>query len=248
VSILAWQVHQFDVAMQYTEQIAVLAHSNGRKDELAFSFNVKGRIYIEQGDYDGAETALQESAQLAHQFPHLFSPGRPLAQLGELALARGDLDTAQIYLAQAITLLAGEEEGLAVGIYVAIARTALAEIALAHGNYAQARHELSQIFTCAGLHARRLQCLLVTFTGLLLATLHTTQIEDAQTAAALLGAIAGMCERTGASLSPMHQALIQQRSDYAQRLLTQREWQVAWQTGHSWTFAQTVAEIENWLG
>jgi hypothetical protein len=136
---------------------------------------------------------------------------------------------------------------LAVGIYVAIARTALAEIALAHDNYAQVRHELSQVLPYARLHMRRLHCLLVALAGLLLATLHTTRTEDAQTAAALLGAIAGVCERTGASLSPMHQGLIAQRSDCAQRLLTQREWQAAWQVGHSWTLAQAVVEAEIWL-
>lgn len=41
--------------------------------------------------------------------------------------------------------------------------------------------------------------------------------------------------------------LIAQRRESAQRLLTQHEWQTAWQVGHTWTLAQAVAEAEKWL-
>ncbi len=240
VSTLAWQAHQFDLALHYVEQITTLAHSHGRPEELAIVFNTLGRIYIEQGDYVRAKVALQESMQFAREVPHLFNPGCPLAQLGELALTRGDRETAQTLLARAVTQLAGDEKGLFVPIHVAIAHTNLAEVALAHGNPVQARHELRQGLPYALSYMRRLHCLFVTLAGLLLA-------EDAQVSARLLGAVAGGCERTGASLSPMHQALIAQRGDYAQGLLTQSEWQAAWQVGHSWTLAQAVQEAEKWL-
>jgi tetratricopeptide (TPR) repeat protein len=249
VSTLAWLGHQFDVALDYAEQAIALARSRGRHEDLAFVLNLLGRIFIEQGDYARAEVALQESLQHARQAPHLFNPGCPLTQLGDLALARGDWEAAQTHLTQAVTLLAGEGEGGQGGIHIhlGVAHTALAEVALVQNQYAQARHELWQVLPYAHLRMRRLRAMLVTLAGLLLATLHTTQAEDARAAAAFLGAVAGMGERTGDSLPPWQQALAAQRSASAQRLLAQHEWQAAWQVGYTWTPAQAVAEAEKWL-
>jgi tetratricopeptide (TPR) repeat protein len=253
VSTLAWLGHQFDVALDYAEQAIALARSSGRHEDLAFLLNLLGRIFIEQGDYARAGAALQESLQHARQVPHLFNPGCPLTQLGDLALARGDWEAAQTHLTQAITLLAGEEEGGqgSIPIHLGVAHTALAEVALVQNQVARARHQLQQVLPYAHVRMRRLRAMLVAIAGLLLTKLHTTQAGEAtvraRAAAAFLGAVAGMGERTGDSLPPWQQALVAQRSTYAQSHLLQHEWQAAWQVGYRWTPAQAVAEAEKWL-
>jgi len=244
VSTLAWQGHQFDVARQLAEEAVALARSNDRPGKLALALNLLGRIWIEQGDYGHAEAALQESTQLARGVAHRFNPGCPLTMLGEVALMRGDWEAAQAYLAQAIPFLARESDNLYVSVFVGMAHTNLAEVALAHGDSKQAHHELRQALPHARLYIRRLRCWLVTLAGFLL---HTTQAQEVAAAAELLGAVAGLGERSGDPLSPLYQALIAQRKEYAQRLLTQPEWQAAWQVGHAWTPTQAIAAAEMWL-
>ncbi len=247
VSTLAWQGHQFAIAMQFAEEAATLARRNDLPAKLASTLIVLGRIWIEQGDYSHAEIALQESIQLARQAPHLFNPGCPLTQLSEVALARGDWAAAQAHLAQAIPCLVSTHESLLVDVHVAMAHTHLAEVALAYGHPNQARHELRQALPQARLHIRRLRCLLVTLVGILLRPLPTTQTQDVTAAASLLGTVAGLGERSGDPLSPLFQALLAQRAERVKQRLPQSEWQAAWQVGHTWTQAQAVAEAERWL-
>jgi hypothetical protein len=147
---------------------------------------------------------------------------------------------------QAVTYLASDQ-GLLFGAFIAIAHTILAEVALAFSNPNQARHELRQALPAAHLSLRRMRCLLVTLAGLLLTTVHTTPVEAAQTAAALLGAEAGLGEQMDAPSLLLYQALITERSARVQRLLTPLEWQAAWQRGHTWTLAQAIREAEKWL-
>jgi len=172
--------------------------------------------------------------------------------LGEIALTSGELAVAHAYLVQAIPFLNRECESLYVGVFVAMAHTHLAEIALAYGNPSQARYELCQALPQARLAIRRLRCLLVTLTGILLYPQHTTATQEVPTkdvtaASELLGTVAGLGERTGDTLSPFHQRLIAQRSAAAQRLLTQSIWQTAWQQGHTWTPTQAADAAERWL-
>jgi predicted ATPase/DNA-binding XRE family transcriptional regulator len=246
VASLVWQHHQLDTALEFAEQALTLARSRGHPEELALVLNLLGRIFIEQGDYTRAATVLAESAAFASQVPHLFNPGCPFAQLGEVALARADWVAAQTYLAQAVSYLASDQ-GLPLGVFIAIAHTILAEVALAFSNPNEARHELRQALPAARLLFRRMRCLLVTLAGLLLTTVHTTPAEDAQAAAALLGAEAGLGEQMDAPSLLLYQALITERSASVQRLLTPLEWQAAWQRGHAWTLAQAVDAAEGWL-
>jgi hypothetical protein len=167
--------------------------------------------------------------------------------LGDVALARGDWDAAQTHLAQAVTYLASEQD-LYVSAFIAMAHTDLAEIALAHDAPEQACRELRQALPQARLAVRRFRCVLVTLAGLLLTTVHTTPTEDAQAAAVFLGAEAALGKQTDAPSLLRYQALIAQHTAQAQQLLTQREWQAAWQVGHTWTLAQAAAEAEKWLG
>jgi hypothetical protein len=88
----------------------------------------------------------------------------------------------------------------------------------------------------------------VTLAGLLLTTIYTTPTENAQVAAAFLGAAAGFGEQTDTPSLLFYQPLSAQRSESAQQLLTQHEWQTAWEVGHTWMLAQAVAEAEKWLG
>lgn len=258
MSTLAWQVHQFDVAVEFSEQLLDLARSHADPLALARALNLQGRILIEQGALARAAVALQENVQLARQFPHHFNPGCPLAQLGEIALIRGEWQAAQSQFSEALALLTNPKltnpklthtnGNLYTGIFIAMAHTDLAELALAFGNPTQARHELLQVLPYARLYLRRLHCLLVTLTRLLLTSVAPTPATNAQAAAKLLGCIAGLGERTGDTLSPFHQELIAERSTTAQRLMIQPEWQAAWQQGHAWTPAQAADAAEQWLG
>jgi hypothetical protein len=164
--------------------------------------------------------------------------------LGEIALMGEDWAVAHAHLTQAILFLARESDSLYVGVFAAMAHTNLAEVALAYGNLNQARHELRQALPSARLYIRRLRCLLVTLAGLLL---YTTQAQEVAAAAALLGAVAGLGERSGDPLSPFYQALITKRSKHEQPILTQSQWQAAWQVGHTWPLTQAVAIAEKWL-
>ena len=245
VATLAFQMHEFDVATEFAGQLQSLAFAHGDWLEQARVFNLMGRILIEQGELDQAKTTLEKNEQLARQIPHLFNPGCPLAQLGEIALAQGEGEMAARQFRAALTLLSSAEGDLYTGIFVAMAHTDLAELALVDSNPAQARYELRQVVPYARLYLRRLHCLLVTLAGILL-----TPPSDVSIPAAvhLLAAVAGIGERTGDTLSPFHQRLIAERSTAARQLLTEDEWQTAWQTGHVWTPAQAADAVERWLG
>ncbi|MEZ4731548.1 MAG: tetratricopeptide repeat protein [Caldilineaceae bacterium] len=247
VSILAWQAHQFDIALAFAEQAKALAQENRQPETLARTLNLIGRIFLEQGDYDHAEVVLQECLLRSAAIPERFNPGCPLAVLGEVALARGERQRAESHLRQALTTLALAERTLYSSLFVAMAHTDLAELALLTEQMAAARHELRLAFPYARLTVRRLRCLVVALIGLLLPPLSAPAIPHVQTAAIFFGAVAGLGERTGDTLSPFHQRLIAERTTYAQLLLLPHEWQAAWQQGHAWTSAQAIAAVERWL-
>lgn len=247
IAILAWQAHQFDTALAFAAQAKALAQEMGQPEVLVRVLNLIGRIFLEQGDYSRAEAVLQECLRRSGAIAERFSPGCPLALLGEVALARGEWQRADPQLRQALALLAAAEKTLYVGLFVATAHTDLAELALQHVQPIAARHELCQALPYARLTMRRLRCLLVALTGFLLVALPTTPTTNTQAAATILGAIAGLGERTGDTLSPFHQRLVAERTAYVQRLLSPDEWQAAWQQGHTWTPAQAVDAAERWL-
>lgn len=247
MSTLAWQVHQFDVATEFADKLHVLARKHGDPLEVARVLNLWGRILIEQGELDRAQATLQENERIARQIPHLFNPGCPLAQLGEIALVSGQWQRAEQQLQAALTLLLRTEGNLYTDIFIAMVHTDLAELALVRADPSLAFHELQQVLPYARLYLRRLHCLLVTLIGFLLMPLPTPSTANVQAAATLLGAIAGLSERTGDTLSPFHQQLIDKRSAIAQQWLTRHEWQAAWQVGHAWTPAQAANATDEWL-
>jgi len=247
IATLAFQVHQFDVADEFAGQLHRLALAHNDPLEVARALNLQGRILIEQGELDRAETVLVEDAQIARQIPHLFNLGFPLAQLGEIALARGEGEMAARHWHTALSLLTNAEGDLYNGIFAAMTHTGLAELALLGNDPTQARRELRQVLPYARLYLRRLHCLLIALAGLLLARSSPRSPATDRAAAMLLGAVAGLGERTGDTLSPFHQRLVAERTAHAQQLLSPHEWQVAWRQGHAWTPAQAVEEAERWL-
>ncbi len=247
ISILAWQVHQFDNALVFAEQAKALARESDQPEALVRTLNLIGRIFLEQGDYDDAEAMFQECLQRSYSIAQHFNPGYPLAMLGEVALACGEWQYAAVYLTQALTALAEAEQSLYMALFVATAHTDLAELALMYAQIGEARHEIQQGLPYARLTMRRLRCLLVALVGLLLSPLPTQPASHTQAAATLLGAIAGLGTRTGDTLSPFHQRLISERTTRAQQLLSPHDWQAAWQQGHAWTPAQVIDKAERWL-
>lgn len=245
MATLAFQVHQFDVAEEFVDQLQVLARQPNDPLPLARVLNLQGRILIEQGELARAAAVLQANEWLARQIPYRFNPGCPLAQLGEVALMRGDWAKAAQQLHEALSLLTRGEENLYTGIFMAMAHTDLAELALVHNDPAQARHHCTQVLPYARQYLRRLHCLLVTIVGI---TVTPSPAANVQNAATLLGAIAGLGERTGDTLSPFHQRLIGERSAVVEQRLTAIEWQAAWQVGHVWTPTQAADAAEGWLG
>ena len=247
IAILAWQAHQFGTALAFAAQAKALAEEIGQPEVLVRVLNLIGRIFLEQGDYSRAEAVLQECLQRSGAIAERFSPGCPLALLGEVALARGEWQRAATHLRQALAVLAAAEKTLYVGLFVATAHTDLAELALRQDQPMAARHELCQALPYARLTMRRLRCLLVALTGYLLTALPTTPTTNTQAAATILGAIVGLGERTGDTLSPFHQRLVAERTANAQRLLSRHEWQAAWQVGQAWKAPQATAAAERWL-
>ena len=247
VGTLVWQARQLDTALQYAEEAAALARGHHHPGKLALVLNLRGRILIEQSEYDQAESALRESTLLALGAPHLFNPGCPLTLLGEVALTRGDWEAARTHMAQALPFLGGEQVSPYVGVFVAMGHTTMAEVALAYGNPLEARDELLQALPQARLYIRRFRCLLVTLAGLLLYTRATPAAKHLAAAAALLGAVTRLGEHSGDALSPFYQAQIVRRSAQTQQLLAQDAWEAAWLSGRTWTRPQAVAAAENWL-
>ena len=243
MATLAFQVHQFDVATEFVEQLFVLAHTDGDPLGLARTLNLHGRILIEQGAFDQAEATLQANAQLARQLAHRFNPGCPLAQLGEIALARGDWANAARHLQEALAFLTRAEGDLYTGIFVAMTHTDLAELALVHKDPTQARQALQQALPYARHYLRRLHCLLVTLVGLMM----TSSPSATGQAAMLLGALAGLESRTGDTLSPFHQRLIAERMSHARQRLSQQQWDDAWQIGYGRTPVQLIDDAAQWL-
>ncbi len=231
---LAWNKHAFDAAMELTNQGIALAWVNALDDELAGMFNVLGRIFIEQGDYAHAEQTLRDCIGLAEKIHDADNVTRATTQLGEVALACGRLDEAQSLSEQASDLL-----GNRISRFIAMAHTNLAEVALARGDDASAREELQRAAPHIHEHVRRVLCFCVTLAGWLVAQPRAHQ-NDVRRGAELLGAVEMITERTGAPLSALYYTLNERRMEMAQRRLTEREWQEAWNRGRAMKIEQAV--------
>ena len=234
-SDLAWQQHDFEKALIYSEEAVELGSVHGLKKEYPWYLNRLGRIYIEQGKFTEARELLNKAIELAYEYPSILNPGSPLAQLGEVALFEGELDEATSLLEKALTYLAEDED-----IFLAIAKTDLAEVALAQGDYPKARFWLDQAFAPASQQIRRSLAFLSALAGYLVLSSN----GDKNKAVQFYGAIESWSERSGVILNAFYQNLNQKRIELARKELSVEEWNDAYQLGFQWERSRILIQIK----
>lgn len=237
-SDLAWQQHDFDTAQFYLQQQGELAKSGGFPGEYPLYLNRLGRILIEQGKLVEAKAALHEALTHALNDRSTLNPGYPLAQLGEIALSEGDPEKAEMLCQQALSYLDPDTD-----IFVAMAKTNLAEIALANGDLAQARYWLDEAFWPAQNHIRRLIVFLCALSGYLV----LAPAGTADWAARFYGAIDRLGERSGLPLGTFYQTLNEQRMQAARKALSDSAWHAAYREGWAWDKEEAVRSAEQTL-
>ena len=104
-SDLAWQQHDFETALIYSEEAVELGRVYELKSEYPWYLNRLGRICIEQGKLTDARKHLGKAVDLAYEDASILNPGSPLAQLGEVALFEGNLEEAQLWFEKALPIL-----------------------------------------------------------------------------------------------------------------------------------------------
>jgi predicted ATPase/transcriptional regulator with XRE-family HTH domain len=238
-SDLAWQQHDFESALNFARKAAELGRTQGLTREYPLYLNRLGRIYIEQGQFTQAVETLQQAFDLAGRDPTGLNPGVPLAQLGEVALFQGNLDEAKLTFEKALASLPPADD-----IFLAMAKTDLAEIELARGNYAPARQWLLQALQPARGQIRRSIVFLSALAGYLVLSPEGNNVN----AARFYGAIETMCERSGVILGGYYQAVNQQRIRIARQRISAVDWQQAFKAGRKWdketAFEQAKKELD----
>lgn len=234
-SDLAWQQHDFETALVYSEQAVELGRIYGLKQEYPWYLNRLGRICIEQGKLAEAKEALRLALELAKDDSSIMNPGSPLAQLGEVAFFEGYLDEAKSLFMKALTHLKKEDD-----IFLAIAKTDLAEVALAQGDFVKARIWLKDAFEPANKQVRRFMVFLSALTGYLV--LSNDDREDKRKAACFFGAIDTVSKRSGVILGAFYQNLNRERMRLAREKLSDGEWLDAFESGRGWERGEVVQQ------
>jgi predicted ATPase/transcriptional regulator with XRE-family HTH domain len=234
-SDLAWQLHDFESALTYSEEAVELGRVHGLKSEYPWFLNRLGRICIEQGKLAEAKDHLSKALELANANTSALNPGSPLAQLGEVALFEGNLEEAKALFEKALTQLANGDD-----IFLAIARTDLAEVALIEGDFPKARFWLVQAFVPASQQVRRTMIFLSALAGYLV----LSPAENIKKAAQFYGAIEAWSERSGVILGSFYQELNRTRIDLARNKLSAKEWLGAFETGRGWERGETVQQAQ----
>jgi tetratricopeptide (TPR) repeat protein len=237
-SDLAWQLHDFETALHYSEEAVDLGRVHGLKREYPWYLNRLGRIYIEQGKLAEARDSLNKALELAYEDSSVLNPGSPLAQLGEVALFEGDLEKAQSLFEQALDHLTNNDD-----IFLAIAKTDLTEIALAQNEYDKARFWLEGVFEPASRQARRFLVFLSALAGYLV----LCPVGDEKKAAQFYGAIETLSERSGVVLGVFYQNLNQTRIRLVHEKLSAAEWLDAFETGRGWERGEAIQQAKTVL-
>jgi ATP/maltotriose-dependent transcriptional regulator MalT len=128
-------------------------------------------------------------------------------------------------------------------IFVAMAATDLAEIALAEGDFDTALHWLEQSFPYASQHPRRFVVLLSALAGYLVLS-HKGNIQKA---AQFFGAIESLSERSGVILGGFYQDLNHKRMELARKELSAKEWQREFETGRGLERSEAVQQAKDLL-
>jgi tetratricopeptide (TPR) repeat protein len=237
-SDLAWQQHDFETALAYSREATELGREHGLKDIYPVSLNRLGRIYIEQENFSDAKQSLKECLDLAYLSPEIVNPGLPLAQLGEVALFEEQLEEAKSLLLQALIYLKEEDD-----IFLAMAKTDLAEIALMQGDDQTARDWLEQAYGSIHQQIRRVLVYLCTLAGYLVLSNQTMSLTVHFYAAA-----EALQERSGVHLNSFYQRLNGERLLVARENFSEQEWQEMWKTGRGWDREEALRRVKSVLG
>lgn len=239
-SDLAWQQHDFDTALAYSRAAMELGREHGLKDSYPWDLNRLGRIYIEQENFSAAKDVLKECLDLAYLSPEVVNPGSPLAQLGEVALFEERLEEAKSLLLQALIFLKEEDD-----IFIAMAKTDLAEIALLQGDYQTARDWLGQAYGSIHQQIRRLLVYLWTLAGyLVLSNRNSTNLS---LAVHFYASIDALQERLGVHLNSFYQRSSRGRMLLARKNFSEQDWQGMWKTGRGWDREEALRQVRSVL-
>jgi len=238
---LAWQQHDFDTSLAFSNQAVELGRSANLLGSLAWFVNRLGRIHMEQGSYAEARQALNECLALAQANPADINPGIPLAQLGEVAWFEGRLDEGAEILADAMNRLSASEP-----IFRAMAVTDLAEVALARQDEHGARHWLAQTPPLGALPVRRTVVHLAAVAGWL-AQLPGGGEDHRRAAARLIGAVEGLTERSGVMLGGFYRNLLAGRLNALRRGLPAGVLEAELAAGRRLDQDSALAEAAGWL-
>jgi tetratricopeptide (TPR) repeat protein len=240
-SDLAWQQHDFETALVYSGEAVELGRVYELKSEYPWYLNRLGRICIEQGKLTEAREHLSKALDLAYEDASILNPGSPLAQLGEIALFEGNLEEAQLWFEKALTHLAKDDD-----VFLAIAKTDMAEVSLAQGDFVKARLWLKDAFEPASRQMRRFVVFLSALAGYLV--LSSDEKEDKRKAARFYGGIEKLSMQSGVSFNPFYQKLNQERMRLTQEKLSDKEWLDAFESGSGWERGEVLKQIQRELG
>ncbi len=236
-SNLAWQQRQYDRALAWLQKAIDLARARRVPYHYFLSLlNQLGRIYIQQKQYNLARQALQQCLSLAEVTPELFNPGRPMAQLGEVALAEGKLEEAKSRFSRALELLTKEDH-----LFQALTRINQAEAAIASGDYRQAAELLQLAFPEAALILGPTLRFCATLAGWLVQA-PIEMDEKARRAVELFGAIENLGNLSGYELSLWMKALKDRRLELARSQLSKVSSEQAWSHGWAWKKEQLESQ------
>jgi tetratricopeptide (TPR) repeat protein len=237
---LAWQQHNFEAAIKLSREAVNYGLAHGLQNEYIRYLNRLGRIYIEQGMLAEAKETLSECFELATRNASEFEPVWPLTQLGEIALFEGRLEDSKSILENVLPQLSKYADDY---VFVPMAQTDLAEIALAQRDFPRARFWLSQAYDTAKQQIRRTLIFLCALAGYL----GLSPDGDHKRAAQFYGAINSFENRAGIVLGAFYQKLNQERIRLVREKLSEDEWLAACETGRSWDRSEVIREAKKEL-
>jgi tetratricopeptide (TPR) repeat protein len=150
-----------------------------------------------------------------------------------VAFLEGKLDEAQELLNKALTHLADDDD-----IFLAIAYTDLAEIALAKKEFEKAHGFLTQAFWPAHNQVRRLMVFLTALTGYML----LFPAEDNSKTIEFFGALSGLSESSGVVLARFYVDLNEKRSQSARKQCSPADWDKKFRAGRQWKRNDILAQ------
>ncbi|MCE9645565.1 MAG: helix-turn-helix domain-containing protein [Chloroflexi bacterium] len=240
-SDLAWQQHDFETGLGYSKAAVELGRLHGLKNTYPWHLNRLGRIYIEQERYAESRAMLEECLSLAYEDPGIVNPGSPLAQLGEIALFENRLNDAKSLLEKSLDYLKDGEE-----IFLAMAKTDLAEVALAQKDFPNALHWLRQAHVHAGGHIRRLLVFLFALAGYVAVSKDT--LDSQLNAVRMYGALETIGAQFGIAFNSFYQNLKQERIQILQEKISKQEWLKAFESGRGWEKEEVLEQARRELG